>query len=192
MKINSKLVVELRKQKAWSQQQLSIVSGVSLRTIQRVENEGNASLETVKSLASAFETEIQSITQQPAKVKTFRGSALATMAFFTTIIFGVLATSSTTAATGIEIQSDAVRQSHDKTETKFEGGVSVFIPASMAFEISTIEKSEVLADEPYQLRLVSENMKLAILDARIINTDEGIMIIANEAKFSSGSHHKSG
>ena len=192
MKINSRLVVGLRKQKAWSQQQLSIVSGVSLRTIQRVENEGNASLETVKSIASAFETDIQTITKEPAKAKTFHSSALAAMAFFATIVFGVLATSSTTAATGIEIQSDTVRQSYDKTETGFKGGVSVFIPENMAFEISAIEHNDVLSDEPYQLRLTSKGMALSIQNARIIRADEGVIIKAIEVKSSSVSPYRGG
>ena len=54
MKINHKLVRELRTNANWSQEELAAVSGLSLRTIQRVENDGTASLETRKALASAF------------------------------------------------------------------------------------------------------------------------------------------
>ena len=53
--INSELVKKLRKQKSWSQEQLSAIAGISLRTVQRVENEGACSLESRKALASAFE-----------------------------------------------------------------------------------------------------------------------------------------
>ena len=55
MKINADLVIELRKKKSWSQDELSTVSGLNLRTIQRIENEGSASLQSKKALASAFD-----------------------------------------------------------------------------------------------------------------------------------------
>ena len=54
MKIDSALVRKLREERAWSQEHLAGVSGVSLRTIQRVEAEGTASLETRMALAAAF------------------------------------------------------------------------------------------------------------------------------------------
>ena len=53
--INSELVKNLRKQKSWSQDQLSAIAGISLRTVQRVEKEGTCSLESRKALAAAFE-----------------------------------------------------------------------------------------------------------------------------------------
>ncbi len=54
MKINVDLLKNLRNEKAWSQDQLASVAGVSLRTVQRIENSGNASLESKKAIASAF------------------------------------------------------------------------------------------------------------------------------------------
>lgn len=54
MKIDSNLVKKLRVAKNWSQEQLSEASGLSLRTIQRLENGGNASIESVRALAAAF------------------------------------------------------------------------------------------------------------------------------------------
>jgi transcriptional regulator with XRE-family HTH domain len=54
MKIDSALVRKLRVERAWSQEHLAGVSGISLRTIQRVEAEGTASLETRMALAAAF------------------------------------------------------------------------------------------------------------------------------------------
>ena len=55
MKINSDLVKKLRTAKNWSQEQLGETCGLSLRTIQRLENSGNASIESVRVLATAFE-----------------------------------------------------------------------------------------------------------------------------------------
>lgn len=55
MKIDSSVVKKLRIDKNWSQEKLSEVSGLSLRTIQRLENGSNASLESLKVLAAALE-----------------------------------------------------------------------------------------------------------------------------------------
>ncbi|MCU7996582.1 helix-turn-helix domain-containing protein [Shewanella glacialipiscicola] len=57
MKINSEIVKDLRNQKSWSQEHLASVSGLSLRTIQRIENSGACSLESKKALASVFNIE---------------------------------------------------------------------------------------------------------------------------------------
>jgi transcriptional regulator with XRE-family HTH domain len=54
MKINAELVVALRTKRAWSQDELSIASGLNLRTIQRIENEASASLQSKKALAAVF------------------------------------------------------------------------------------------------------------------------------------------
>ena len=48
-----RLITE-RQQRAWSQTQLAEISGLSLRTIQRIEKNGKASLESVKALASVY------------------------------------------------------------------------------------------------------------------------------------------
>ncbi len=55
MKINNAHISRERSKRQWSQQQLADLTGLSLRTIQRIENNGNASYESIKSLASVFE-----------------------------------------------------------------------------------------------------------------------------------------
>ncbi len=55
VELNSKKIQQLRMQRCWSQDELASLSSLSVRTIQRVEKNGNASLETVKALASVFE-----------------------------------------------------------------------------------------------------------------------------------------
>jgi transcriptional regulator with XRE-family HTH domain len=54
MRIDSTRVRKIRRERAWSQEQLASVAGLSLRTVQRVEADGCASLETNMALASAF------------------------------------------------------------------------------------------------------------------------------------------
>jgi transcriptional regulator with XRE-family HTH domain len=57
------IVKKLRAQRNWSQEQVARFSGLSVRTIQRVESGQGASLETLKSLASVFEVDIKTLTE---------------------------------------------------------------------------------------------------------------------------------
>jgi len=61
MKINADLIISLRKEKAWSQEELAIASGLNVRTIQRVETEASASLQSKKALASALDINVQDL-----------------------------------------------------------------------------------------------------------------------------------
>lgn len=58
------IVKKLRDKNNWSQEQLATMCGLSIRTIQRVESGQSASLETLKSLASVFEVEISTLTEE--------------------------------------------------------------------------------------------------------------------------------
>ncbi len=49
------LIQKLRVQRGWSQEQLAELSGLSVRTIQRLERGQTASVESLKALASVFE-----------------------------------------------------------------------------------------------------------------------------------------
>ncbi|WP_299159077.1 helix-turn-helix transcriptional regulator [uncultured Tenacibaculum sp.] len=49
---------KMRLARHWSQEQLATMSGLSIRTIQRIENGENAGLESLKALAAVFETTI--------------------------------------------------------------------------------------------------------------------------------------
>ena len=71
MKINTGRVMELRKANSWSQEELAITAGVNLRTIQRIENGGSASLQSKKALASAFDVEVGDLDHQekPTMIK---------------------------------------------------------------------------------------------------------------------------
>jgi transcriptional regulator with XRE-family HTH domain len=55
MKINTGLLVRLRTERSWSQDELAISSGLNLRTVQRIEKEGSASLQSKKALAGALD-----------------------------------------------------------------------------------------------------------------------------------------
>ncbi len=59
MKINHMLVKEQRQLRGWTQQHLSDITNLSLRTIQRVEAQGQGSHETISALASVLEMDRQ-------------------------------------------------------------------------------------------------------------------------------------
>ena len=63
-KVNTQKIKQLREQRGWSQEQLAEMSKVSLRTLQRMEKDGNCSMESVKSLASVFEMDFKDILQE--------------------------------------------------------------------------------------------------------------------------------
>lgn len=58
------IVRKLRLQRAWSQEQLAELSGLSVRTIQRLERGQAAGLETYRSLASVFEVNLEELQMQ--------------------------------------------------------------------------------------------------------------------------------
>ena len=64
MKINSALVLQLRHARSWSQEELATAAGLNLRTIQRIENEAAASLQSRKALASVFGIEVKALENQ--------------------------------------------------------------------------------------------------------------------------------
>jgi len=100
--INLRDVKKLRLERHWSQDQLSEMSGLSTRTIQRIENGENAGLESLKSLAAVFEInitdsdkneEIEQIRKEEAYVQNLKGFykllAIALLSLATPFIFAV-------------------------------------------------------------------------------------------------------
>ncbi len=64
MRINADLVIKARKKKSWSQEELAIAAGLNLRTVQRIESEAAASLQSKKALASALDLDIHDLESQ--------------------------------------------------------------------------------------------------------------------------------
>jgi len=64
---DSEKLIQLRKAQFWTQEDLSAASGVSVRTIQRIEREGGGSLETWKALAAAFDVAVEGLQSTPSK-----------------------------------------------------------------------------------------------------------------------------
>ncbi len=58
MKLDSLVIRSEREKRAWSQEHLAGVSGLGLRTIQRIESTGSASYESAGALAAVFEVPV--------------------------------------------------------------------------------------------------------------------------------------
>lgn len=63
MHINSARLRELRTARQWSQEQLAQLSGLNLRTIQRLESGAKISTESLRALAAVFEVPADSLLQ---------------------------------------------------------------------------------------------------------------------------------
>ncbi|NKI36133.1 DUF805 domain-containing protein [Wenzhouxiangella sp. XN79A] len=61
MRIDSLRVRALRRARHWSQDQLADACGLNLRTVQRLESSGRASLDSLRALAAVFEVEVDSL-----------------------------------------------------------------------------------------------------------------------------------
>jgi len=54
MKVDAKRIREERLRRAWSQEHVAAITGLGLRTIQRIENSGGASNESIAAIASVM------------------------------------------------------------------------------------------------------------------------------------------
>jgi transcriptional regulator with XRE-family HTH domain len=91
MELNALKVKQLRIEKAWTQQQLADICALSLRTIQRVEISGIASLETSKALAGAFNIERASLLQELAPEPATNSTKLSVLLPIFTFMLGLVA-----------------------------------------------------------------------------------------------------
>jgi len=62
MKLNANRIRTLREQRAWSQEHLAAVAGLSTRTLQRIESGAAASQESCLALAAALEVPVGELT----------------------------------------------------------------------------------------------------------------------------------
>lgn len=193
MKINSTLVTQLRTQRAWTQQHLAQVSGLGLRTVQRVEKSDKASPETVKALCATFEIDIEMLLQDqpptlkrhPIKSTSFRRikRAISMSALMLSIVGSILLTSSHTAASRIEIKSQKVQISKDKNETGFKGGVKILIPKGTHYSLTPTnpdQEEEGQVTHEYELRSESLPGRLKLSKVEINKTSDGIEMLVEE------------
>ena len=64
MTVDAQTLLALRTERAWSQEHLAEIAGLNLRTIQRIEKSGTASLQSTKALAAAFDLDVGDLDQK--------------------------------------------------------------------------------------------------------------------------------
>lgn len=66
MKIDTEKLKRWREERFWSQEHLAELSGIALRTVQRIESGGTASRESITALAAAYNVDAAALTYSPA------------------------------------------------------------------------------------------------------------------------------
>lgn len=74
--MNQSKIRQLRISRAWSQEQLAELSSLSVRTVQRIENGEQASLETLGAIAAAFDIKVSELTEDDPHNAVTGGQAL--------------------------------------------------------------------------------------------------------------------
>jgi transcriptional regulator with XRE-family HTH domain len=93
MKVDSNLIKSKREDRGWTQDHLATVAGLSLRTIQRIEKTGSASLESVTALASVLSVEVADLRtgeSAPSRERAIRLSLELPVRLALAVVSGVL------------------------------------------------------------------------------------------------------
>ena len=101
MRVNQSLIRSEREKRAWSQEHLASVTGLGIRTIQRIETTGAASFESARALASVFTIGLADLRNQDEaliphqKVNLFRRAMIgAATASLVVVVSALVVTSS--------------------------------------------------------------------------------------------------
>lgn len=197
MKIHAPIIVQLRHQHGWSQQQLADICGLSLRTIQRVENTGTASLETRKALAAAFHKSHHELLVSPAPAdkqpspkqapphtrffrRHLKQASLGILA--TALISSVVLTSATTAAPNFLVEAKKMQFNTALGQRLLEGEVTLVLPDDMEFTLSPTSDAR---ESEYTAVLTTPDGKIRLIKPTIDRTDEGIRIQSAKALWTS-------
>jgi len=190
MKLNSQKIISERKNKAWSQQHLADASVVSLRTIQRVENNGTGSLETVKALASCFELDVNELYENETRTETKSTNVQVKtrLAIACSLIIALFGSSmfltSSSMASSMTISAQKVTTSKNNDYHLYSDSVEIFLPNDVTFELLIDSKWETdtpsIANGSVKIHL--EKSVIYIDKASIIRTEHGTKITANYAK----------
>lgn len=117
MQVNIELIKRERAKRAWSKTQLADVSGLSLRTIQRIEKTGAASLESVMSIASVLELDVSDL----QKKQHFTLKSLNTkLSVMLSAISMVITSFFVMTATAQPVMFDLTLKSHGKILAEFQ------------------------------------------------------------------------
>ena len=196
MKLNSEKIVQARQSRAWSQQHLAAVCGLSVRTIQRVENNGAGSLETIKAMAACLELtvdELRAVSAPPQRAQqTDLGEstpAAATprkrltpalmLSGLLSLAGGAFFLAPATLASDISIRAGEVSASAAGDYQIFRGDVEIFIPDEVPVALSA-NSPKSSASGSVSIRYAQST--IIADEVMIVKTDDGLLISTGYAE----------
>jgi transcriptional regulator with XRE-family HTH domain len=90
MKAKSSIIRKHRTDRLWSQEHLAKISGLGLRTIQRLESRGSGSQESIKALASVFEVNPDTLVWPDGNFQTYKHRQWGLVAITSLSIFAAI------------------------------------------------------------------------------------------------------
>ncbi len=91
MEVNAQKIKGLRQDKGWTQQHMAEACGLSLRTVQRVENYGNCSADTLQAIASVLEVSLSELKLIPVNSEQTSNSGVPSQGRWVNMTFIALA-----------------------------------------------------------------------------------------------------
>ncbi|GAA5138165.1 helix-turn-helix transcriptional regulator [Thalassotalea piscium] len=194
MIINAEKVIAERKIRAWSQQHLADASAVSLRTIQRVENNSSGSLETIKALASCFELDvdmlfepkIEAINKNQKLKARVKPKLLALFSFTLVLLSSVIFIVPTSMASNITINAGSIKTNTNEGYSIYTDNVVIFLPKGMPHKVLIDSNWEANSSSSSigGIKIYFEHSVISIDQASITTTESGTKITTEYAKFS--------
>ena len=194
MIINAEKIITERKVRAWSQQHLADASAVSLRTIQRVENNGSCSLETIKALASCFELDVDMlfepkiavIKKNPKSKAKTKPKIVAFFSIILALLSSVLFIVPTSMASNITINSENIKTNTNEGYSIYTNNVVIFLPKGMPHKVLIDSNWEANSSSSPRagIKIYLDHSIITIDNASITTTESGTKITTEYAKFS--------
>lgn len=181
MQIDPNRIRTERERRAWSQEHLAEVSGVSLRTIQRVETSGSASYETARAIAAVLEVGVAELQVRPAAEprplarRWHVGLAASLVVVLGAFFFGVANAGEILLDVGLTLNKEKLSQSQvvategKSAEIRLEGQVRLFVNPIVTQDGSVLLSMRV--EEPAGSRWVEVGEPKIM----VVNGNEGLV-----------------
>ena len=154
MKLDKKIIKSRRSAKAWSQEHLSHVAGLGVRTIQRAESSGLTSYESALAIASALEMSVADLIL-PEPTSAVRGKRVQ-VGLLLTIALGLLLLAGyrTVLADQIVLEMNATLDQNNKSEAKRTQAVGESAEFQISSEYQLVVSPTILENGDVQLSMI--------------------------------------
>jgi transcriptional regulator with XRE-family HTH domain len=174
-----------RERRAWSQEHLAEVAGLSLRTIQRVETSGSASFETARALAAVLELDVAALKAGDVPARglgprlRYAGLAATLVAALGFFLMPDAHAGEVMLDVGVTLNSEKLSQSQlvategKSAELRFEGQVRLFVNPIVTADGSILLSMRV--EEPAGSRWVEVGEPRIM----VVNGNEGLVKVTS-------------